>query len=103
MKFTAKFFVGSILPEIVGDKPACDHYRGLVLDIDNSSPHRPVLTAQKLEENGIGASPHTAFSSHLVPLDPFLFAARMDQLARRIFEWLDRLVEETCEMTSVIP
>jgi hypothetical protein len=45
MKFTAKFFADNILPEIVGDKPACDHYRRLVLHIDNTASHPAVLTA----------------------------------------------------------
>jgi hypothetical protein len=62
-----------------------------------------VLAAQKLEQNGIMASPHPAISPDLAPSDFFTSAVLRDQLPDHIFESADELIDETCEMTSPIP
>jgi hypothetical protein len=70
--------------------------------MDHASVRRAVLTVRKLEENGIPASAHPAFSPDLTRSDVFLFNALKSQLAGRIFEPTDELVEGICEMTNAI-
>jgi hypothetical protein len=98
MTSIAKFFVDNIFPGIVAANPGCGLYRRLVGHMDNASPHQMMSRTQKLEENGIVASPHPAFSPNLAPSDLFLFGALKDQLAGRTSESADELVGEICEM-----
>jgi hypothetical protein len=62
-----------------------------------------VLTAQKLEENGIASNPHPAFSLDLSPFDFFLFGALRDQLVGCNFEPADEVVGEIYEMAQNFP
>jgi hypothetical protein len=103
MTFTAKFFVDNILPDVLAAKRACQPYRRPVLHMDTASPHRAVLAAQKLEGNGIVATPHPASSSDLVPSHFFLFGALKGQFAGRIYESAYELVEEIYQITNPIP
>jgi hypothetical protein len=61
-----------------------------------------VPTAQKLEENGISASLHPAFSPDFALFDFFPFGALKRSFADRIFESADELIEGICEMTRAI-
>jgi hypothetical protein len=62
-----------------------------------------VLSAQKLQESGIIASPRSAFSLNLARVDFFRFGALEDQLGGHNFESAEELVEEICKMVSAIP
>jgi hypothetical protein len=101
--FTSEVCVDAFLPHIVAAKLAGDPSRRLVLYMANASPHRARLTARNLEENGIIASPHPAFSLDLAPSDFFFFGALKDQLSGRIFESPDELVKAIREIASAIP
>jgi hypothetical protein len=103
MTVTAVSFVDNIVPDIVAAKPVCDPCRRRVLHMDNASPHRAVLIAQRLEEKGIIANPLPAFSPDLGPSDFFLFGALKGQLTGHTFEWADGLIEEICEMMNAVP
>jgi hypothetical protein len=67
------------------------------------SPRRALLIAHKLEENGNFANPYPALSPDLAPADFILFGILRSQLAGRIFESADEMIEQICEMTSTIP
>jgi hypothetical protein len=103
MAFTAKFFIDHILPDLVAAEPACNPCPWPVLHMDNASPHRAVSIAQKLEENGIIASLHPAFSPNLAPSVFFIFGALKSRLAGGTFESAHKRVEEISEVTSPVP
>jgi hypothetical protein len=103
MRFTVKFFVDNILPDIVAAKPACDSYRQLVLQMYYASQRQTVLTPQKLEEKRILSSPNPAFSPTFTPSNFFLFDTLKGQLADHIFESTGELVEEIYETMSAVP
>jgi len=101
-KWTAKYYVETILPKIARLREKDDH-RWLIVHADNARPHTARVVGEYMDANCLRKAPHPPYSPDLAPCDFFLFGYIKEKLKGFEFANGEELLSAINEILAAIP